>query len=88
MGVDNICYNGDPILLVFDGVSLGKHEIDTMDGLKIKSVLQRLSQRIKIPVSQIGNVKYNYDIIDKNRTIKDLNLPNGAVLSFELKKNN
>ena len=88
MGVDNICYDGEPILLVFDGISLGKHEINTMDGLKIKTVLQRLSKRIDVPVSQIGNVKYNYEVLDKNRTIKELNIPNGGVLSFELKKDN
>ena len=74
---------GKPILLVFDCISFGKHEITTMDGLKLKRVLEELSRRIGIPQSKIKEILYKYEPLDKHKTIKDLNLPPGAVLTVK-----
>ena len=77
--------SGNPIVLVFDCVSLGTHEIQTTDGLKLKDVLKRLSKRINTSVSKIGDVKYNYSPLDKNRTISELGLKSGSVMLVNFK---
>ena len=51
-----------------------------MDGLKLKRVLEELSRRIRVPTSRIGDVLYKYEPLNKSSKIKDLNLPNRAVL--------
>lgn len=50
---------GNPIVLVFDCISLGTHEIQTGDEVKLKNVLKRLSKIINTPVSKIANALYN-----------------------------
>ena len=75
---------GNPIQLVFDCVSLGTHEINTYDGVKLKNVLKTLSKRINTPVKQIGDVSYNYSALNKNCTLSELGLKSGAVLSVKL----
>ncbi len=74
---------GNPIMLVFDCISLGTHEIQTGDEVKLKNVLKRLSKIINTPVSKIANVLYNYSPLDKNQKIKDLGLPSGAVIQVK-----
>ena len=81
-----ICNEGNSILLIFDCIGKGRHEINTFDGLTLNTVLKRLSKRINTPVSEIGNILYNYDVIDKSRTIRELNLPSGAVISVKFKE--
>ena len=76
--------DGKPILLVFDCLSYGTHEITTMDGLKLKKPLEELSRRIGIPENKIGDVKYKYATLDKLSKIRKLNLPTGAVLSVKI----
>ena len=84
MGV--CAYNeGAPITLVFDCISLGTHEIETKDLVRLKRVIEELSKIIKIPSSKIKNVLYQYQILDKHRTIKEMGLPSGAVLMVKLK---
>ena len=79
-------YNeGNPITLVFDCISFGTHEIETKDLVRLKRVLKELSKIIKIPTSKIKNVLYQYQILDKRRTIKEMGLPSGAVLMVKLK---
>ena len=75
----------NPILLVFDCISLGTHEIQTTDQVKLKKVLERLSKRINTPLSKIGDVKYNYSPLDKNRKISELGLRSGAVIQVNFK---
>ena len=77
--------NGNPILLVFDCISLGTHEIQTTDGVKLKNVLKRLSKRINTPISKIGDVKYNYSPLNKNEKIYELGLKSGAVIQVNFK---
>ena len=77
---------GNPIKLVFDTVQYGKHEINTFDGLRLKKVLNILSNRINISVSDFGNILYNYDNLDKKRTISQLGLPDGAVILVKFKE--
>ena len=76
---------GKPILLVFDCISLGKHEISTMDGLKLKKVLEELSRRIRVPQSYIDEVLYKYEPLNKHQKIRDLDLQNGSVLLVKFK---
>ena len=71
---------GNPTILTFDCISLGKHEINTMDGLKLKNALDELSRRLNIPAYKIGDVVYKYTVLDKYKKIRDLNLPPDAVL--------
>ena len=78
---------GNPIVLVFDCISFGKHEIKTKDGLRLQSAIDVLARRIQIPSSKIDNVFYSYEILDKRRIIRDFNLPSGAVLTIKLKSN-
>ena len=75
---------GKPILLVFDCMSFGTHEIFTKDGVKLKKPLEELSRRIRLPQSRIGGVLYNYELLNKNRKIRELNLPTGAVLTVKI----
>ncbi len=77
--------NGNPILLVFDCISLGTHEIQTTDGVKLKNVLKRLSKRVNTPISKIGDVKYNYSPLNKNAKIYELGLKSGAVIQVNFK---
>ena len=74
---------GNPIVLVFDCISLGTHEIQTGDEVKWKKVLKRLSKIINTPASKIANALYNYSPLDKNQKIKDLGLPSGAVIQIK-----
>ena len=83
MGSDH----GNPIMLVFDCISLGKHEIQTYDGYKLKTVLKTLSKRINTPVSKIASVNYNYSPLNNNSTISQLGLNSGAVLQVKFKDN-
>ena len=75
--------DGKPILLIFDCISFGTHEIYTMDGLKLKKAVEELSKRIRVPLSKITEVLYKYDPLNISKKIKDLNLPSGAVLSVK-----
>ena len=75
--------DGEPIVLVFDCISLGTHEIQTTDGTKLKKVVKRLSKRINTPMSQIKNVQYSYNPLDQNRTIRELGLKSGSVLQVK-----
>ena len=74
---------GNPIVLVFDCISLGTHEIQTGDEVKLKKVLKRLSKIINTRASKIANALYNYSPLDKNQKIKDLGLPSGAVIQIK-----
>ena len=76
---------GQPIMLVFDCIAKGKHEINTTDGLTLNSVLKTLSRRINTPLYQIGDVSYNYTPLNKGATIRNLGLRSGAVLSVKFK---
>ena len=76
---------GNPITLVFDCISLGKQEIVTKDGLRLNRVLETLSKIIRIPTSKIGNILYYYEVLDKKKTIKQLELKSGDVLFVKLK---
>ena len=78
------CDEGKPILLVFDCLSFGTHEITTMDGLRLKKVLGELSRRIRVPESRIGDVLYKYSPLDKSSKIKDLHIPTGSVLNVKI----
>ena len=75
--------SGTPIMLVFDCISLGTHEIQTTDGTKLKKVVERLSKRINTPMSQIKNVQYNYSPLPLNSKISELGLKSGAVLQVK-----
>ena len=75
---------GKPIVLVFDCISYGKHEINCMDGLTLKKVLGELSRRIRLPQSKIVDVQYRYESLNKAKKIRELNLPNWAVLLVKL----
>ena len=77
---------GDPITLVFDCISLGKHEINTMDGVKLKDPLKVLCKRINTPYSKIGDVSYNYTPLNKDEIIKNLGLKHGNVLAVKFKE--
>lgn len=78
--------DGEPIIIVFDCVSLGTHEIKTYDGVRIKNALRLLSKRINVNVSQIDEVSYMYTVLDKNRKIREYNIPSGGVLNVKFKK--
>ena len=78
--------DGRPIILVFDCISLGTHEISTMDGLKLKKPIEELARRLNVPTYYIKDVLYKYNTLDKSAKIKDLNLPDGAVLSVKFSK--
>ena len=77
---------GNPIVLVFDAVQKGKHEINTLDGIRLKKILNILSKRIDTPVSDITNILYNYNTLDLNRTASQLGLPSGAVILVKFKE--
>ena len=72
---------GKPIVLVFDCISYGKHEINCMDGLTLKKVLGELSRRIRLPQSKIVDVQYRYESLNKAKKIRELNLPLGGSIS-------
>ena len=71
---------GNPILLTFDCISLGTHEINVMDNLKLKNATDELARRLGISSNKIGDIYYNQNRLDKYTRIKDLNLPPGATL--------
>ena len=75
---------GKPILLVFDCMSYGTHEIVTKDGVKLKQPLEELSRRIRVRQSRIGDVLYKYEPLNKHRKIRELNLPTGAVITVKI----
>ena len=75
---------GRPILLIFDCNTYGTHEISTMDGLKLKIVLEELCRRIRIPTSNIKDVLYKNNSLSKQTKIRNLNLPAGAVLTVKI----
>ena len=75
--------DGRPIVLVFDCISLGTHEISTMDGLKLKKAVDELARRLNVPSYYIKDVLYKYTLLDKYSKIRDLNLPDGAVLNVK-----
>ncbi len=77
---------GKPILLVFDFISFGTYEIKTMDGLKLKNVVDELAKRMNIKTSYIGDIVYKYDTLDKYKKIRDLNIPYGAKLVVKFSK--
>ncbi len=74
---------GNPIVLVFDCIALGTHEIQTGDEVKLKKVLKRLSKIINTPVTKISSALYNYSPLDKNQKIKDLGVPSGGVIQIK-----
>ena len=85
------CANGrkkPPVLLVFDCVEKGTHEINTSSKKTLKSVLETLSKRINTPSSEIKDVQYSYESLDKKKTIGELNLRRGAVISVKFKRIN
>ena len=90
MGNNLKCFQEEreTITLVFDCVSLGTHEIKTYDGVRIKNVLRTLSKRINVNVSQIDQILYSYLSLDKNRKIREYNIPSGGVISVKFKKDN
>ena len=69
-----------PFLLVFDCISYGVHEINAMDGMRLQTVIEELCRRIRVPLSKISQVLYNYEILDWNAKIRHLGVPNGGVL--------
>ena len=84
MGV-GICYQGEKTKLVFDCVSYGKIEIKIGDLLKLKNAINRLSRIINVPISKMNEFLYNYEHLDTNRTIKELELKDGAVILVKFK---
>ena len=79
-------FDGDPIYLTFDCVSYGTHGINTKDGIQLRKVLEILSKRIRVPRRKISNVLYNYETLNTDSKIKDLNLPQGSVLLVKIAK--
>ena len=76
--------NGDPIYLTFDCISYGTHGIYTKDGISLEKVIEILCKIIRVPRRKITSVLYNYEVLNTNNKIKDLNLPDGAVLSVKI----
>ena len=75
---------GRPIFLIFNCNPYGTHEISTMDGLKLKQVLEELCRRIRKSTSNIKDVVYKDKSLNKYTKIRDLNLPNEAVLTVKM----
>ena len=80
MGNCGAAEEGKPTLLMFDCVSYGTHKIKTMNNSKLIKSIEELSRRINVPTNNIGEVLYQYKNLDKQKTIKELNIPYGAVL--------
>ena len=85
MGVCSL--DPDNSTLVFDCVSYGMHKMTTKKGLKLQHCLKVLSKKIKVPLYKISKASYFFEDLDKHRTIKELNLPSGAVISVKFKSN-
>ena len=81
MGSDN----GSPMWIVYECVGIGREEIATYDKINIKSSLKKAAKRLRIPLSSINGVTYNYNIVSLNSTPLDNNIPNGGVLTIKLK---
>ena len=77
--------DGSPMWIVYECVGIGREEIATYDKINIKSSLKKAAKRLRIPLSSINGVTYNYNIVSLNSTPLDNNIPNGGVLTIKLK---
>ena len=76
---------GEPILLVYECIGFGKEEVPTYNKLNLKDSLKKAAKRLRIPLSNINEVTYNYNAVNVNSSALDNNIPNGGVLTIKLK---
>ena len=77
---------GVQIVLNFNCITLGNHEIITTDGTKLKDSINQLAVKLNVRPYYIGKVYYNGKVLDKNKKIRELGLPNGAIISVTFSK--
>ena len=78
--------DGNPVVLTFDCISLGTHEIKVLDSYKLKGAADELARRLGIPSNRIADIYYNQNKLDKYSRIRDLNIPPGAPLIVKFGK--
>ena len=76
---------GKKLYIKYDCVGKGTEEILTRETAKLRESLEKATKRLGITFKEINEVSYSFEPINIEKTIKELGIPNGGVISIKLK---
>ena len=76
---------GMRIFIKFDCIGKGTEEICTRITSKLRESLKKATEKMGISFKEINEVSYCYNPLNINKTIEELGIKNGAVISIKLK---
>ena len=83
MGV--LCYQGNKQTIIYDCTGKGQDSILVSENEKLSRSLEKYMKKNDITMKEINELSYNFNQIDKGKTIKELGIPDGAVVTIKLK---
>jgi hypothetical protein len=83
----NICNEdrGRQQWITYECVGKGKEDVWTYEELQLRDSLEKAIKKMGITIPEINQVSYQYISLDINKTVRELGIPNGGVISIKLK---
>ena len=83
MGIN--CYNGQKKIITYDCIGKGRINFVVYEDEKLRESLVKYIKDNGITMNEVNEVSYSFSPLDINKTIEELGIPNGAVLTIKLK---
>ena len=71
--------------IVYECVGKGKEDVWTYELSTLRKSLEQAMKKMGITMSEINQVTYSFTELNINNTVKDLQIPNGGVVTIKLK---
>ena len=84
MGISN-GGRGQKQWIVYECVGKGKEDVWTYELSPLRKSLEQAMKKMGITMSEINQVTYSFTELNINNTVKDLQIPNGGVVTIKLK---
>ena len=85
MGIKCVNEHQKKIIITYDCVGKGRINYVVNEEEKLRKSLEKYIEGNGITINEINEVSYNYSPLDINKTIEELEIPNGAVIAIKLK---
>ena len=71
--------------VTYDCVGKGKEDIITNEFSEVRESLEKAMKKMGITMKEINAVTYSYNPLNINNTVFDCGIPNGGILTIQLK---
>ena len=86
MGSGIVCREkGKSLWITYECVGKGEETFITYELIELRESLEKAMKKMGIKMREIKQVTYCYEPLNINDTIKELKIPNGGVVTIQLK---